>query len=97
MQSKKAFADFVQDTVVQIKDFQQKNPACLKQIIREAIAYYQLKTVVKLEETKTGEQEVIYLASAAEETILTKIIEIASNDDEISLEALYNSQVIRRH
>ncbi|RXJ00351.1 hypothetical protein DS745_12530 [Anaerobacillus alkaliphilus] len=85
-------SEFVQVATKNIVQFNPHNMDHLKELTRLAIDQFQLKSIVKKEEGS----EYLYLASMAEENILAKILELASGK-EISLEAIYNSQIIRKH
>ncbi|GAE27834.1 hypothetical protein JCM9140_3995 [Halalkalibacter wakoensis JCM 9140] len=69
----------------------------LRKVIREAITYYQLKTFAKVENDGSEDREVLYIASIAEENMLLKLVELLSEDEEKSMEMIYDSRVVRRH
>ncbi|MCL7748622.1 DUF6407 family protein [Halalkalibacter alkaliphilus] len=98
MSSKKSFEQFVQDMIQKIGDFDSGNHNQIKEIIRKAIDYYDLKTVERVEEVGNKRIETLYLASMAEENMLLKLARIASgNENGIGLEVIYDSSVVRKH
>ncbi|WP_332629624.1 DUF6407 family protein [Halalkalibacter flavus] len=98
MSSKKSFEQFVQDMIHTIGDFDSGNHNQIKEIIRKAIDYYDLRTVERVEEVGNKRIETLYLESMAEENMLLKLARFASgNEGEIGLEVIYDSCVVRRH
>ncbi|MDQ0253498.1 hypothetical protein J2S74_000870 [Evansella vedderi] len=94
MKGKKSIQQFVYDTIAATESFDPNNPNSLKEIIKAVIHYYELKTDSVLE----GKTETLYLASIAEENILTRAAQLAVGDKEdITIEEVYNSQVVRKH
>lgn len=80
MNPKKSFIDFVQD---------HKEKQSIKELISSAITYYELSSVYNREE------ETLYIASMVEENMLAKIIFLATEGDEESIESVYDSRVVR--
>ncbi|MFE8699645.1 DUF6407 family protein [Cytobacillus sp. FJAT-54145] len=82
-----------------VKDFNSRveiNLDHLKKLVRSAIDYYELKSIEKLEETANGKVETLYIASMAEENILSRIVGIATGED-ISIEEVYDGYIVRKH
>ncbi|WP_096199793.1 DUF6407 family protein [Bacillus sp. FJAT-45350] len=97
MKARKSFTEFVEDTIDNMKDFDSNDLNCIRESIRNAIHYYDLKSNV--EETEAGRVEVLYITSMAEENMLLKIVELAvsGNVEQINLESVYESRVVRSH
>ncbi|MDT8859678.1 DUF6407 family protein [Alkalihalobacillus sp. MEB130] len=97
MGARKSFEDFVQDQIKKIEQFDCSKSE-IKTIIKSAIQYYDLKSEEIIDETESGAAGVLYLASMAEENILTKIVYLSSgNKTGNSLEQVYNSRIVRKH
>lgn len=93
MKSKKQLMDFVRDTIQQIKDFNSNDLNHVKEVIRLAIVYYDLKTFEKFEE-----REILYIASIIEENMLSKIASLTiANGKESSIEYIYHGYVVRNY
>lgn len=85
-------SEFVEQATQNIAEFNPHNREHLKELTRLAIKQFQLKSNEKTEQGS----EYLYLTSMSEENILFKILELATGE-EISVEDVYNSQIIRRH
>ncbi|MCT8136879.1 hypothetical protein H1D32_03380 [Anaerobacillus sp. CMMVII] len=85
---------FVQDTIESMKDFDPNNRDCLKKVIRIAIDDFKFSSQEKVEELNG--QEVLYIASVVEENLLSKIATLA-NEEEVSVEAVYEGHVVRKY
>ncbi len=87
-----SLSEFAKEATTNIAQFHPRNTEHLKELIRLAIEQFQMKSVEKVEQGSTY----LYLTSMAEENILSKILELATGE-EMNLEDIYNSQIIRRH
>ncbi len=90
--TKQSFVDFVKVSTEKI-NFDSNNRCMVKEVIRQAIDYYDLKST-----EKEGENEVLFLESAIEENILKKIAQIAMEDEEEGIiDLIYDGYVVRKH
>ncbi|WP_273122948.1 DUF6407 family protein [Metabacillus sp. HB246100] len=88
------FEEFVRMTIEGLDTFNPKSMEDQKNILKEAIRQYKLKSNVTLEAGK----EVLYLYSMAEENMLNRISTLASSSfEEGNVEELFNSAVVRRY
>ncbi|MEB1809300.1 MAG: DUF6407 family protein [Bacillaceae bacterium] len=95
---KKHIDQFVRETTSRMTEFNVKNNDHLKKVIREALAYYEMKSHEEVEETEQGTIEYLYIHSMIEENLLSKVITQTINDDfDHSIEEIYQGYVIRRH
>lgn len=93
----KSFEEFAEEEIQAIDHFDASNHYHLRDIVRKAIDYYQLKSFVQVEIIGNRRIETLHLASIVEENMLLKLAEIAGNMDESSLEIIYDSCIVRKH
>lgn len=87
---------FVQATIQQMDAFQKENKDHLKKLLTLGINQFQFKSSVKKETIPSGNYEVLYLASMAEENLLVKILELAT-EKEVDIEEIFEGNIVRRH
>ncbi|MBB6454919.1 Na+/phosphate symporter [Salirhabdus euzebyi] len=98
MNKKSSFDQFVQQRILEKKNYNSHNYQDIKDIIKQGIHYYQLNSAEKLHDTEEGKKEVLYIHSMMEENILSKIATLASNNDgEINIEAIYEGYIVRNY
>ncbi|OZM56908.1 hypothetical protein CIB95_09055 [Lottiidibacillus patelloidae] len=92
------FEDFVIKTVNNISNFDNENMDCIKQVVKEAIACYKLKSYEEIEETKSGAVKILHIHSMAEENLLSKVVQSAiKGDNTYNVEAVYEGRVVREY
>ncbi|WP_088103288.1 DUF6407 family protein [Halalkalibacter urbisdiaboli] len=89
MQPKKTIVDFVNNITAD-------NPLSITEVIKVAIDYYRLNSTEKVERTETGEVKILYIASMAEENMLTKIVTLIAGED-ADIESAYNGCIVRAY
>ena len=98
MKSKKGLAQFTEEALLHLNIFDAANMSCVKEVIKLAITYYELKSEERVELVEGRNIEVLYLHSMMEENILTKVVELTTGKkDEITIEAVYNGSIVRKH
>ncbi|MFN7251416.1 MAG: DUF6407 family protein [Anaerobacillus sp.] len=89
---------FVLNKIENINGFDTETSNCIKKVIRSTIKDFEFRSVVKVEETEAGRCEILYLASAVEEKLLSKIAEFAiGTEEETSIESIYEGYVVRNY
>lgn len=89
---------FVLNKIENISDFDTRTSKSIKKVIRSTIKDFKFRSVVKVKETETGGCEILYLASAVEEKLLSKIAEFAiGSEEEVSIESIYEGYVVRKY
>lgn len=90
----KSLNNFVNEAIR--NGFKEDDVEALKDLIRKAVQYYNLKSREEAELTETGIVRVLHLASIIEENLLSKIIELSQKDNcHVSVEEVYEGKVIR--
>lgn len=90
----KSLNDFVNEAIN--NDFKEDDIEAMKDLVRKAVQYFNLKSREEAELTETGFIRVLHLASIIEENLLSKIIELSLKDDShLSVEEVYEGKVIR--
>ncbi len=88
--------DFVNETVRKLDNYDEENLETLKELVRKAIDFYNLKSREEIETTDLGTLKVLHLHSIIEENLLSKVIELAIKGDfYLSVEAVYEGHIIR--
>ncbi|QOY36592.1 DUF6407 family protein [Anaerobacillus isosaccharinicus] len=92
----KSLNDFVDETIKY--DFKEDDVEAMKDIVRKAVQYFNLKSREEAELIETGFIRVLHLASIIEENLLSKIIELSlKSDSHLSVEEVYEGKVIRKY
>ncbi|OLO25244.1 hypothetical protein BTR23_25115 [Alkalihalophilus pseudofirmus] len=95
---KKNIDQFVRETISHTKHFDINNINHIKEVVRYALSYYELKSYVEIENIEIGTIEYLYLHSMAEENLLSKVVQQSLNSNKsYSIEDIYQGYVIRRH
>lgn len=91
----KSLNDFVNEAV--INDFKEEDDIeALKDLVRKAVQYFNLKSREEVELTEAGIVRVLHLVSIIEENLLSKVVELSLKDGHhLSVEGVYEGQVIR--
>ncbi|ADU28816.1 DUF6407 family protein [Evansella cellulosilytica] len=98
MSGKLSINEFVINVTKDRETFNSSDMEQIKEILRLAMSYYELRSKEVNELHEGNHSSVLYLDSIMEENILLKVVEIASHsDDQLSLEQIYESKVVRRH
>ena len=93
MEQKKSFIQFVEDA--KSGDLYSHSLNQIQDLVQSAIDYYDLKSFIQLNIAE--EKKVLHIVSMAEENILTKIVQIAIGNEDITVEFVFEGYVIRRH
>jgi hypothetical protein len=89
---------FVLNKIEKITDFDTRTSKSIKKVIRSSIKDFKFRSVVRVKETEAGRCEILYLASAVEEKLLSKIAEFAiGTEEETSIESIYDGYVVRNY
>ncbi|MGM0845091.1 MAG: DUF6407 family protein [Bacillota bacterium] len=91
------FKDFVKNTADQMRHYDKDDPECIMKLVREAIAFYEMKSREEIEDTRLGKSRFLYIYSMAEENLLTKIVEISKGSSDFDIEHVYEGRVIREY
>lgn len=88
--------DFVKKAIGDISKFDSTNSECITKVVRRAIDFYRLKSFEEVEENNLGTIRFLHIHSIVEENLLSKIVEISTNNErDITIESLYDGRVIR--
>lgn len=93
MKQKKPFTHFVNDVTKGRMNFQTREN--MQDFIQLAIEHYELKSFIKFNILES--KKVLYIASIAEENTLTKLVQLAMDDENVTIESVFEGYVIRRH
>ncbi|MBP3950758.1 DUF6407 family protein [Halalkalibacter suaedae] len=86
---KQSFNAFVEASITTIKDFDSTRMSDIRKIIELALNYYDLTTSIR-------DKNELWIESIVEETILSKITELATGQD-LNIEAVFNGQIVRNY
>lgn len=76
-------------------DFHEKSN--IQEQVKKAINYYKLNSEDIIEQGGDRPVRTLYIASIAEENMLTKFVQILTNNENITIESVYDGSIIRRH
>ncbi|WP_216831816.1 DUF6407 family protein [Alkalihalobacterium elongatum] len=95
---KKNIEQFVNEVTSHINEVNEVDMSNIKEVVRKAISYYELKSYEEREQTKQGTSDYLYIHSMIEENMLSKIVTRTINDgNDHYIEEVYQGCVIRRH
>lgn len=86
---KQSFEAFVETSITTIEDFDSERMSDIRQIIELALNYYALTSSIR-------DKNELWIESIVEETILSKITELATGQD-LNIEAVFNGQIVRNY
>ncbi|MFN7249480.1 MAG: DUF6407 family protein [Anaerobacillus sp.] len=92
----KSLNDFVNEAITNTNEFKEDDIEALKDLVRKAVQYFNLKSREEAELTEVGIVRVLHLASIIEENLLSKVVELSlKGGQHLSVEGVYEGQVIR--
>ncbi|KUP08933.1 hypothetical protein Q75_01915 [Bacillus coahuilensis p1.1.43] len=91
--------DFVKErlTAIPLDENNRNEMESFQQMIRDAIDYYGLNSYEEVEVMRSKKVHFIYIHSIIEETLLSKVAQIALSDEHANIENVYAGRVIREY
>ncbi|MCD8511686.1 MAG: DUF6407 family protein [Bacillus sp. (in: Bacteria)] len=98
MKSKLSIPELAQQLIEDKKNkgFSLKDNRNVQELVSGAIDYYDLNSKEVIEHTGEKQIKTLYVASIAEENMLTRFVQALSGNDD-TIEAIYNGQIVRKH